>query len=148
SPNGVYKYGAASAFPDQTFNASNYWVDVVFADTVAPDTTPPTVTAVNPANGSTGNNPSGAVTAVFSENMLASSIGTTSFELRDGGNNPGAATVSSNSATRAATLQPSSPLSVSTTYTARVIGGATDPRVKDLAGNALAATFTWTFITS
>lgn len=27
--NGVYRYGA-SAFPDQTFNANNYWVDVIF----------------------------------------------------------------------------------------------------------------------
>jgi hypothetical protein len=28
--NGVYAYGATSTFPSQTFNASNYWVDVVF----------------------------------------------------------------------------------------------------------------------
>jgi hypothetical protein len=28
--NGVYAYGASSAFPTNTFNASNYWVDVVF----------------------------------------------------------------------------------------------------------------------
>ena len=28
-PNGVYLYGA-SAFPNQTFDTSNYWVDVVF----------------------------------------------------------------------------------------------------------------------
>ncbi|MDT3680315.1 MAG: DUF4082 domain-containing protein [Burkholderiaceae bacterium] len=28
--NGVYRYGAASAFPNATFSASNYWVDVVF----------------------------------------------------------------------------------------------------------------------
>ena len=27
--NGVYRYGAGG-FPDQTYNASNYWVDVVF----------------------------------------------------------------------------------------------------------------------
>ena len=30
-PNGVYRYGASSAFPDQTWNAANYWVDVVFS---------------------------------------------------------------------------------------------------------------------
>jgi hypothetical protein len=30
STNGVYAYGATSAFPNQTWNASNYWVDVVF----------------------------------------------------------------------------------------------------------------------
>ena len=28
--NGVYLYSAAAAFPNQTFNASNYWVDVLF----------------------------------------------------------------------------------------------------------------------
>ena len=28
--NGVYAYGSASAFPTSSFNASNYWVDVVF----------------------------------------------------------------------------------------------------------------------
>jgi hypothetical protein len=28
--NGVYTYGGAPAFPTQTYNASNYWVDVVF----------------------------------------------------------------------------------------------------------------------
>lgn len=29
--NGVYVYGSASAFPNQTWNATNYWVDVVFS---------------------------------------------------------------------------------------------------------------------
>jgi hypothetical protein len=28
-PNGLYLYGAGG-FPTQTFNATNYWVDVVF----------------------------------------------------------------------------------------------------------------------
>ena len=28
--NGVYRYGANSAFPNQTYQAANYWVDVVF----------------------------------------------------------------------------------------------------------------------
>src|SRR5690606_8431197 len=28
--NGVYRYGSTSAFPNATFAASNYWVDVVF----------------------------------------------------------------------------------------------------------------------
>jgi len=30
-PNGLYVYGPGGAFPGQTFSASNYWVDVVFA---------------------------------------------------------------------------------------------------------------------
>ncbi|MGA9860424.1 MAG: DUF4082 domain-containing protein [Solirubrobacteraceae bacterium] len=33
TPNGVYMYGSASTFPTNAFNASNYWVDVLFAPT-------------------------------------------------------------------------------------------------------------------
>ena len=40
--NGVYRYGAATAFPNQTFRASNYWVDVVFQEGATdPNNTPP-----------------------------------------------------------------------------------------------------------
>jgi hypothetical protein len=28
--NGVFRYTTTGAFPNQTYNASNYWVDVVF----------------------------------------------------------------------------------------------------------------------
>ena len=28
---GVYAYGSGNAFPSTTFNASNYWVDVVYS---------------------------------------------------------------------------------------------------------------------
>jgi hypothetical protein len=31
SENGVYAYGSASTFPSNSFNATNYWVDVLFA---------------------------------------------------------------------------------------------------------------------
>jgi hypothetical protein len=27
----VYKYGTESAFPDETYHATSYWVDVVFS---------------------------------------------------------------------------------------------------------------------
>ena len=49
--NGVYLYGA-TAFPTQTFNATNYWVDVVFDST--PDTTKPVIADVTatPVDGS------------------------------------------------------------------------------------------------
>jgi hypothetical protein len=33
-PNGLFIYSAASAFPNQSFNATNYWVDVVFKQTL------------------------------------------------------------------------------------------------------------------
>ena len=37
-PNGVYRYGA-SGFPNQSWKASNYWVDVVFSSTAGSGTT-------------------------------------------------------------------------------------------------------------
>ena len=79
--NGVYKYGA-SGFPTQTFNASNYWVDVVFNTIVPPDTTLPTVSEMSPASGATGVPTGTTVQATFSEAMDASTINTGSFELR------------------------------------------------------------------
>jgi len=43
-PNGRFSYGA-SQFPVNSFNATNYWVDVVFAPSLS-DTTPPEISAV------------------------------------------------------------------------------------------------------
>ncbi len=45
--NGVYMYGSTSAFPSNTYNASNYWVDIVFAQTAS---SPLASIAVTPAN--------------------------------------------------------------------------------------------------
>ena len=42
--NGVFAYGATQ-FPTQTFNATNYWVDVVFAPSLD-DSTPPVISSI------------------------------------------------------------------------------------------------------
>src|SRR4029077_573685 len=42
--NGLFSYGATQ-FPTQTFNGTNYWVDVVFAPSLA-DSTPPVITKI------------------------------------------------------------------------------------------------------
>ncbi|MBT1070851.1 DUF4082 domain-containing protein [Pelotalea chapellei] len=34
--NGVFAYGSGSNFPNQSWNGTNYWVDVVFSDTSSP----------------------------------------------------------------------------------------------------------------
>jgi WD40 repeat protein len=142
---GVYAYGANSAFPNNTFQSTNYWVDVVFALPL-PDTTPPTVTSTTPANGATGV-PTGAnVTATFSEAIDVATINGTTFQLTDPSNAVVPATVSYNGASNTATLTPSAPLTGTTTYTARLKGGASG--IKDLAGNALVADYTWSFTTA
>jgi len=49
--NGLYAYSATSTFPTNTFTASNYWVDVVFVQTLGPTSTPTmTPTAGPPTN--------------------------------------------------------------------------------------------------
>jgi MYXO-CTERM domain-containing protein len=54
--NGVYLYTATSAFPTQTYQASNYWVDVVFvaasSGTPAPSPGTPPTSPYTPTGGS------------------------------------------------------------------------------------------------
>jgi len=109
------------------------------------DTTPPAVTAHSPADGATGVSPSAMVRAAFSEAMEPASLTAASFVLRDPAGAAVPAAVAYDPASRTATLDPAAPLARGTTYTATVRGGATDPRAKDLAGNALAGNVTWSF---
>jgi hypothetical protein len=111
------------------------------------DTTPPTITARSPGSGATGVSRTANITVTFSEAMNATTISTSTFELRNPSNVLVTAVVSYNATTRVATLNPNSTLSASTLYSVRVRGGGTDPRVKDTAGNPLAADSTWTFRT-
>ena len=111
---------------------------------VAPDTSPPVVSSVAPAAGATGVLPSAAVQATFNEDMNPATVSGTTFTLTQGAS-PVAATVTYDAASRTATLTPNAHLAFSTTYTARLRGGSTDPRLKDGAGNALAADHTWSF---
>ena len=146
--NGVYRYGPVGTFPDQTFQSENYWVDVVFTTSLGPDTTPPTVASVVPGQGTTGIAIGANVTATFSEAVNATTIDTATVELRDPAGALVPAMVVYDGATRSAILDPTSGLAYSTTYTATVHGGAADPRVKDLAGNALASSSIWSFTTA
>ena len=147
-PNGVYLYTATSAFPTNTFQSENYWVDVVFIDNVAPDTTAPTVASTTPTGGTANVPVTTNVTAAFSERLDPATVSGATFELRDSNNVLVPATVSYNDATWQAVLDPSANLKASSTYTALVRGGTIDPRIKDVAGNPLAQNMSWTFTTS
>ncbi len=138
--NGVYAVGA-SAYPSQTFQGSNYWVDLVFV--TGADTTPPIITTTSPATNASGVAVSANVTATFSEQVTGVSGST--FELRDSSNALVPAAVSYDSATRRAILNPSNDLNTSATYTARVIA---DGSIKDGSDNALATDHTWSFTTA
>ena len=133
-------------FPTDTFNGTNYWVDVVFETTLPPDTTPPFVTEVTPAAGASSVPSTTTVSATFSEDVNAATVTTSTFELRDPANVLVPATVTYASATHTATLRPTGELASSTTYTAIVRGGSAG--VADTAGNPLAASINWSFTTS
>jgi hypothetical protein len=87
------------------------------------------------------------VIVTFSETMDAATVNGSTIELRRSPNELVAANVSYDAASFTATLDPTVSLAEGVTYTAKVRGGGTDPRVKDLAGNALAADFSWSFTT-
>ncbi len=147
-PNGLYALSANPTFPNQTYISTNYWVDVVFATSVGPDVTAPVVVSQLPASGATDVAAGAAVSVDFNEPIDPASVDGTSFELRDGSNALVPATVTYSVPLRRATLTPISALAWSASYTATVKGGAADPRVRDLAGNALAADVSWSFTTS
>ncbi len=114
--------------------------------TAAPDLIAPTVSAVTPLNLATGENKNVNVTARFSEAMAADFINTTNFELRDPSSILVQASVTYVNGTYTATLDPTSALANSSTYTARIKGGSSG--VTDLAGNPLAADYSWSFTTA
>jgi hypothetical protein len=80
-----------------------------------------------------------AVTATFSEAVQASSV---RFTLKDGSNNPVAASVTYDPSSYTVTLMPSTALSASTTYTAAVTGA------QDYSGNVMTSSTTWSFTTA
>jgi hypothetical protein len=123
------------------------WFDQIQKTGVVVDATPPTVVAVSPTSGATGVLTTAQAQAAFSEAVDPATLSSASFLLtRAGSTTPIAATVSYNPSTRTATLVPSSLLATGVVYTATVKGGTAG--VRDLAGNPLAANFTWSFTTT
>ena len=102
-----------------------------------PDTTPPLVSSTSPvvAVAVTGN-----ISGTFNEAMDPSTITGSTFLLKQG-TTPVSGIVSYAGLT--ATFDPASALAANTTYAATITTGT-----KDLAGNALASNFAWSFTTS
>lgn len=142
-PNGVYTNSSSPDFPNLGYQATNYWVDVVFNTTPDADTTKPTVASSSPANSQHNVALNKTVEIYFNELIDPSTVTNASFELRDADDLLITATVSA--VQDEAKLDPASALAYSTTYTATIKGGASG--VKDLAGNPLQQDFVWTFTT-
>ena len=137
--NAIYTATVTTGVTDQAGNplASNYvWS---FSTGSVIDLTRPTVNSTNPANNAVDIAVNGAVTVNFSEAMDPATITSSTFIVSKPSGSIGG-TVTPNGAI--ATFTPSTPLDYSTTYSALITTGA-----KDLAGNALASNFTWSFTT-
>ncbi|MDO8330660.1 MAG: Ig-like domain-containing protein [Fluviicoccus sp.] len=113
-----------------------------FTTGAAPDTTPPTVTKVNPLDLATGLCLQKTVNATFSENMDPFTLTSSTLTLKVSGGALAAGTVTYDVLNRIATLTPAADLLGNTNYTATVTTGA-----KDLAGNGLALNKVWSFTT-
>lgn len=93
------------------------------------------VVATNPVNGAIGIATNGPVSVTFNKVIDQRTL-LSSFTLSNGITG----TISYNPQTRTATLAPSTPFLTGTAYTATISTG-----LKDQAGNALAAPYTWSF---
>lgn len=104
------------------------------------DVTAPTVTTVVPANNATSIAITSKPAVTFSEAMNAATITSTTFTLKQGTTAvAGTVTYTGN----VATFTPTASLTAGVVYTGTLTTGA-----KDVAGNALAANYTWSFITA
>jgi hypothetical protein len=107
-----------------------------------PDTTPPTVSATVPVNGATNVSVLTPIRVTFSEAMTASTIDASTVTLSVVGI-PIAGNVSYDAASRTASITPAAGLlAENRTYTVTVTTG-----VRDAAGNPMASSFAFSFLT-
>lgn len=109
--------------------------------TLPSDTSKPIVISTTPAHNSVGVGTSNAIMVTFNEAINPATINTQTFTLMKDGITPVTGTVTCAGTT--AEFKPDSTLSTVSSYTATVTTG-----VKDLAGNAIAANYSWQFSTS
>jgi len=136
----LYTATVTTGAADQAGNAlaaNHTWS---FTTRAVADTTPPTVISTSPAKGEMNVVASSALSATFSEALDPSTITTTTFTVTKGGSPISGAVAY---AGKVATFTPSSALALDGSFLATV-----STAVKDLAGNALATKFTWTFTTA
>src|SRR6185369_16244081 len=109
----------------------------------SPDIIPPTVSSTVPVNAATAVGINQTVNATFSEAMDPLTITTASVKLTGPGATSVIGTVGYDVVSKIATFTPTSSLAPLTVYNATIATAA-----KDLAGNALAANFVWSFTTA
>ena len=131
--NGVYRDGAG--FPNASYGATNYWVDVLFT---VDDSTPPVVTNRVPLPNATSVSTAVRPKATFSRAITESSL---QFTLKDAANATVPGSVSYDATTRTATYTPTDALTRGAQFTATVQASST-------YGVPMDAPVTWSFTTA
>lgn len=139
----VYTVTISNAVQDLAGNALAVGHVWSFTSGATADTTSPTVTTVNPSVGANGVATNAAINATFSEAIDPSSASTLTFKLTGPQSAIVSGVISHVDLSGIVTFTPLSALSASTLYTATLTTG-----LKDLAGNALASAFNWSFTTA
>jgi hypothetical protein len=104
------------------------------------------VTLFSPGNSAVGVAVAAKVSATFNEAIDSASLTSSTFQLRDSANTLVPSRISYNDFNHTATLDASTPLSYFSNYTITVQGGSSG--VKDLAGNPLSSSLSWSFVTA
>jgi hypothetical protein len=136
-PNGVYQYGASSAFPSNTYSGSNYWVDVVLTSLV---------NSITPANKATGVATGATVQIKFNAAVDPTTLTSSTLSLRNSSNTVVATSIGYDANSQTATLTPQAALANSATYSVVVKGGAAG--VTDIIGDQMASDLISTFTTA
>ena len=139
---GVFNTGNSSAYPQDSFNATNYWVDVTYRGNLG--TSAPTVTTTDPVSAATGVNPAQAITATFDDSMDTTTLTTAAFGIKDSDSNPVVGAVSYDAATKTASFIADDGFEVGENYTATLEGG-TGTVITNMEGVALATDYSWSF---
>ena len=136
-PNGLYVISQEPRFPTNSYNSTNYWVDVVFHDVEPPDERAPKASAVSPLDGATSVPIGSPISVTFDEPVDPESVAVS--VTSDAGEVTG--NVSVDDIARKVTFTPAAKLASSTAYSV-VVGAA------DVAGNAMAEPVRFTFTTA
>lgn len=133
----VYTATVTTGARDLAGNSLVHTYEWQFTAGQAADTTPPTVSFTSPVNGATAAPVKQKVNAAFSENMDPTTISAATFTLKQG-TMPVSGKVTSSASN--VTFTPARNFEKGKVYTATVTTGA-----RDLAGNALARDYAWSF---
>jgi hypothetical protein len=113
-----------------------------FATSSEPDVTRPQVASTFPPAQSKNISLDAAILVTFNESVDPSSVGSSTFILRDSNQNTVNGTIRVANGWNSAEFMPSTALADSTIYTAIVT-----TQIKDLAGNTMTTDYSWTFTT-